>query len=260
MESLVNKLNKWYELKKEHTRLMHERREREVRRIVEEAKKTQNIEMLLEILTTDADKCKDLEGFLTSEFKRSIAFNSKERINQIIKCMCILGLKREKPRLMMIDHLESVYSKTRKPSTVSRIELLKKLQEYDETNGLKIHEYIENRIDEEVDEYVRKIPLEAPKELDRWLNEMVGVGRYRPRLLQMYKDLEIKYFTMCLGIVMLGDKESAVEDIVYLVNKIRLRSNTVGVSIDNEVMEKLNECKMLWEEEIKALFHHCEQL
>ncbi|KAG5858766.1 hypothetical protein KMI_11g17220 [Encephalitozoon hellem] len=254
MESLINKLNRWHELKKEHARLIRQRREREIEEIVEEIRKTRDVEMLLGILTTDSDKCKGLEGFLSTELRRSIGFNSKERINTIIKCMCILGLECEMYRLMMIDHLESVYSKTVGGPVSARIEGLIGLKEYDETNGLRIHEYVESRINEEIDRYVERIPVENPKELDGWLNEIAEVQKYRPKVLEMYKSLEIKYFSMCLGIVMLNDKASAVEDTVYLVNKIRRRSDAVGVNIDNEIMGKLNEYEMLWEGEVKALF------
>lgn len=254
MESLINKLNKWHELKKEHSYLLNQKREKEVGEIIEEVKRTRDIEMLLRILSTDSDKCRDLEGFLSTEFKRSIGFNSKERINTIIKCMCILDLECERYRLMMIDHLENIYSKASKGSVTERIENLARLKEYDEANSLRIHKYIESRINEEIDRYVGRIPVESPKELDGWLNEVAGVCRYRPRVLEMYKGLEIKYFSMCLGIVMMNDKTSAVEDTVYLVNKIRRRSDAVGVCIDNEVMGKLNEYEMLWEGEIKALF------
>ncbi|AFN83660.1 hypothetical protein EROM_090430 [Encephalitozoon romaleae SJ-2008] len=254
MESLINKLNKWHELKKRHSYMLDQKREKEVEAVIEKVKRTRDIEMLLGILATDSDKCKDLEGFLSTEFKRSIGFNSKERINTIIKCMCILDFECERYRLMMIDHLENIYSKIGKASVTERIESLARLKEYDETNGLRIHEYIESRINEEIDRYVERIPVENPKELDGWLNEMVGVCRYRPRVLEMYKGLEIKYFSMCLGIVMMNDKTSALEDTVYLVNKIRRRSAAVGVSIDNEVMGKLNEYEMLWEGDIKALF------
>ncbi|KMV65522.1 hypothetical protein M970_090440 [Encephalitozoon cuniculi EcunIII-L] len=254
MESLIRKLNKWHELKKEHLLLLHERRQREVERAVGEAKKTRNIKALLRILATDADKCKGLKEFLDEEFKRSISFNSKERISMIVECMRILGLECENYRLMLIDHLENVCSRVSKACVAARIKSLGELREYDMTNGLKIHEYIERRIDGEIDRYMERIPVGNPRELDGWLNEMVDVCKYRPKVVETYGDLEIKYFSMCLGIVMLNDRVSAVEDVVYLVNKIHRRSSAVGVCIDNEMMGKLKEYGMLEEGEIKALF------
>lgn len=254
MDALIKRLGRWEELKREHAALVHQRRRREVESAVEEAKRTRDVGMLLRILSTDADKCPDVEAFLSGELRRAIAFNSKERISTIAECMCALGLPLEGYKLMVVDHLENLCARMGPGPTAARMEEISRLREYDKRNMLGIHEYAERKVDEEAKRCVESMPTQGAKELDKWLNDVAGICRYRPWVVETYKNAEVRYFSMCLGIIGLGDKVSAVEDAVYLVGKIRRRSSRAGVCVDNEMMGKLNEHGMLCEKEVRGLF------
>lgn len=251
MDSLLEKLNKWKMLRKEYAALRQRKEKTRIAREVEDVRRSKDIPRLRSLLARDAEACGDLGGFLIQEFKRSIGFNSRERVSSIIECMCLLKMEPTDAREMLVNHLQSIYSKSTRASVSARLAALVGLQEYDLTDGLGTSEYIRKRMNEEMDVYTRNVPCSAPRELDGWLTEAARVAEYRPEIMDMYRDLEMRYFSMCLGLVRM-DGEGFVEDAAYLINKVYRRSRTVGIDLAADIRRISQEHGILDGEESKG--------
>lgn len=256
MEALIRKFNKWHILREKHFKLRLENERVEIRKKIEEVKKTKDIQSLLKILKEYPDKCEDLTDFLDQEFKRGIKFNTKERISCIIECMSLQKVDYSEARDMLLGHLQVLYSRIRGTNISTRVTTLEKFREYDKANGLKTFEYINDKISLEINGYLKDIPISNPKELDKWLNELPTICKYDSQITSKYEALEMRYFSMCFDLIKDGEREDIVEDAVYLINKIKKRSNIVGTDLGDRIKSKLNDCGLLNEDGVKSFFEN----
>lgn len=256
MDSLIRKLKKWHTMREEYLGLEPQRRKAETKERIEEIKKTKDVAKLLEILRKDGGGGLGLDSFLDQEFRKSVRFNIKERISCIIECMVITGQESEMFRDVLTKHLEGLYSKMERTGISTRLAALVRFQEYDRTDGMKISGFIKDKVDEEIDQYLENVPTGSPRELDRWLNEVVKISGYRPGVVEMYRRLEIDYFLMCIDLVKMNDKETMLEDVAYLIKKIQRRSRSMGTDLTEDVRKKLAGCGILSEDEVEELFEN----
>ncbi|KAM0671903.1 hypothetical protein CWI42_040420 [Ordospora colligata] len=240
MDELLHKLNKWHILKEQHAALVYNRRKEKVVKMIKEIKATRNIEMLLDLLKSDADKCEDLQEFLCREFRRAIRLNNPDRVSSIIECFVIVGFGqedlRESLRHALIEHLDDLCSKIVERNVCANIEVFEKLNKYDMCDGMVISKYIKQKIDVEIAAYMDIRLLDMPAKVDRWLNEMKVISNYKPEVIELYREMEIRYLLMSLEVIVGKNTDMyTAEDVEYLIKKIVKRSITMGVDIKEDI-------------------------
>ncbi|KAH9411700.1 hypothetical protein HK407_04g08100 [Ordospora pajunii] len=258
MDELLQKLNKWHILKEQHVALVYNRRKKEVAKMIKDIITTRNIQMLHEVLKSDADKCEGLEGFLGHEFRRAIQLNNADRVSAIIECFAIVGFgeecTRESLRHALVEHLDDVCSKIGERSICARIEALEKLSKYDICDGMMINKYIKQKIDAEITMYMDMCLLDTPAKIDRWLNEMRSVRKYKPEIAELYRDMEIGYVLMSLEVILGKDADACMaEDVEYLIRKVIKRSMAVGVDIREDVCRIIRASGQALDEELTKI-------
>jgi hypothetical protein len=261
LRSILEKLNAWHELKVEQQRLREELERKRADAEIEEAMSGKSVAALLELLkegkrAENRETAARLEKFLLAEFKSSIKFDNRSRASAIIECVRLVGTECAEFGQLLAGHLTRALTKEKRGS-YDRMRMLVSFGEYDSTDGLGTSSFIEDGIRREGERFEKELVVETPLQLDRWLNEAVRIHRHYPEIAGRYREAELEYFSMCLELIRNEKPNDAMEDLVFLLNKVRKRSKTSGVDVYGGVLRKVNESGLAREEDIKRL---CEGL
>lgn len=254
MESLIQKLNKWHLLKKEYNDTLEEFKRKQVRKKVLDAVESNDVEGILRLIEKYKHIPVDLDEFFIKEFKQSVKFNNKHRIVIIIKSVFLLEGDLNVLAEILFNFFEKLIEKMKNLSTSKKIQETTNLKEYDPEDLLGTVNFLNEKMNKDVEVFLENKNFEDIKILDNWLNEAVAVIKYDQSLVEEYKYGEIRYFSAALEIIKEEDKTSAIEDVIYLVNKIKRRSCRANVDINDILKNGVDNSGLLEDEEFSNFF------
>lgn len=240
MDDLVNKIKNLKKLKVERSSLLKEMRQAKNKKLL--SKENSDISRILELEDLDQEDLQKVRIFMRMKFEENLRLRNNENARQCLEAL--INFKEDKVvlRSTFKNCIEEIINNTSRIRISLRISILEIMQSVDSGNILDLHEYFEHLKDSLVREFVDNVE-NNPKALDKFLNEITNL-KPSSFILENYLKFEKIYFQKVMSIIK-EDETNALEDIVYVVHKIKKRNNLMGVSMIDSIRTSILEMGIL---------------